>query len=224
MTKKLLIAADADLCAALRELFLSEPDFTLREGTSAQEALGAIEAESPDALLIAEDLEDANATLLRRARALGFEGPALLLTRRDTAAESEFDAVLHRPFRFAELVGLIGGAIESRARALSDRAVSAATQTLLGPDGEKRVLTEKETAILSRLARARGEVVPRDVLLRDVWGYNASVATHTLETHIHRLRRKIEGGPGRPRLLVTAQGGYRLTTAGDRVENVEADA
>jgi DNA-binding response OmpR family regulator len=86
------------------------------------------------------------------------------------------------------------------------------TQTLMGSDGVRRPLTEKETAILARLSRARGAVVARDVLLREIWGYNPAVDTHTLETHIHRLRRKIEDASGRPRLLLSAPSGYRLTT------------
>ena len=71
-------------------------------------------------------------------------------------------------------------------------------------------LTEKETAILKFLLRAGDEPVSRDVLLNDVWGYHADVTTHTLETHIYRLRQKIEADPANAQLLVTEGGGYRL--------------
>jgi len=71
-------------------------------------------------------------------------------------------------------------------------------------------LTEKEAAILRFLHRADRQVVSREVLLKDVWGYNANVTTHTLETHIYRLRQKIETDPTDARLLVTDAGGYKL--------------
>jgi DNA-binding response OmpR family regulator len=77
-------------------------------------------------------------------------------------------------------------------------------------DAKKIRLTEKETNILKYLYRAQETVVARDVLLHEVWGYNAGVTTHTLETHIYRLRQKIEPDPANVRLLVTESGGYRL--------------
>ena len=85
-----------------------------------------------------------------------------------------------------------------------------ATKNLVDPKGGKLRLTEKEAAILRFLHRAERQPVPRETLLRDVWGYNANVTTHTLETHIYRLRQKIEDDPTDARLLVTDAGGYKL--------------
>ena len=79
-----------------------------------------------------------------------------------------------------------------------------------GGSGQKVRLTEKETSILKYLYRTGDKVVGRDVLLNEVWGYNAGVTTHTLETHIYRLRQKIEPDPSNAKLLVTEPGGYRL--------------
>ena len=81
---------------------------------------------------------------------------------------------------------------------------------LVGERGSKLKLTEKETAILRYLYRAGAEVVSRDTLLSEVWGYNSAVTTHTLETHIYRLRQKIEPEPSQARLLLTEGGGYKL--------------
>ena len=82
---------------------------------------------------------------------------------------------------------------------------------MLIDENEKKIrLTEKETNILKYLYRAESGVVARDTLLHEVWGYNAGVTTHTLETHIYRLRQKIEPDPSNARILVTESGGYRL--------------
>jgi len=87
----------------------------------------------------------------------------------------------------------------------------AEAKLLVGGEGRKKVrLTEKETAILKYLYRAGPKVIGRDTLLGEVWGYNAGVTTHTLETHIYRLRQKIEREPARAEILVTEPGGYRL--------------
>ena len=84
-------------------------------------------------------------------------------------------------------------------------------------------LTEKEAAILRYLHRADQQPVPRETLLKNVWGYNANVTTHTLETHIYRLRQKIENNPAEAQLLVTEGGGYKLV-AGGRQGGARSDA
>jgi DNA-binding response OmpR family regulator len=82
--------------------------------------------------------------------------------------------------------------------------------------GNRRIrLTEKEAAVLKYLYRAEGRPVGRDVLLREVWGYNPETDSHTVETHIYRLRRKVEPHPGRISLLVNEGGGYRLCETAD---------
>jgi DNA-binding response OmpR family regulator len=85
-----------------------------------------------------------------------------------------------------------------------------ASKLIVTEKGSKLKLTEKEAAILRFLYRSNGHSVARKVLLQEVWGYNASVSTHTLETHIYRLRQKIETGAEATKMIVTDQGGYRL--------------
>jgi DNA-binding response OmpR family regulator len=85
-----------------------------------------------------------------------------------------------------------------------------ASKLLVDDGGSKTRLTEKETSILKYLYRANEKVVSRETLLHEVWGYNAGVTTHTLETHIYRLRQKIEPDAQSPKLLITETGGYRL--------------
>jgi DNA-binding response OmpR family regulator len=85
-----------------------------------------------------------------------------------------------------------------------------ASKLLIDGNGSKITLTEKETSILKYLYRAGGRLVRRNELLDEVWGYNASVTTHTVETHIYRLRQKIEKDPSQAEILITETGGYRL--------------
>jgi DNA-binding response OmpR family regulator len=84
------------------------------------------------------------------------------------------------------------------------------SKILLNPTGSKMRLTEKETAILRYLYRAGQRPVSRETLLQEVWGYNSGLTTHTLETHIYRLRQKVEKDAASPAILVTEAGGYKL--------------
>ena len=82
---------------------------------------------------------------------------------------------------------------------------------LFGPDDSKKIrLTEKETAILMRLSVANGESVSRNTLLEEVWGYKTGIDSHTLETHIYRLRKKMEELGSSSSFLKTSRDGYKL--------------
>ncbi len=126
---------------------------------------------------------------------------------------------LSKPVRLAELVvrmNALLAAFEASPQAgirLGGHVFHPTSRLMLTPGGARIRLTEKEAAILLYLHRAAGRAVSRGELLGEVWGYSAAVATHTLETHIYRLRRKIEQAPELARLLVTEEGGYRLEPA-----------
>jgi DNA-binding response OmpR family regulator len=152
---------------------------------------------------------DGVAALLRNG---GLSCPILLLTDGETAATQES---LAKPFRFSALLARLHGLNTHQALG-DDRAVKIGPYTfhpsakLLQADGRKVRLTEKETNILKFLHASAG-TVPRETLLHEVWGYGPAVATHTLETHIYRLRKKIEQDPGKAQILLTEGGGYRLS-------------
>jgi DNA-binding response OmpR family regulator len=158
--------------------------------------------------------------LCRSLRDRGVTCPIIILT----AADSDADTIsglkagandyITKPFRFAVLMARVDahlrshGASEEAIYRIGPYTFRPSAKILL--EGSKRVrLTEKETNILKFLQRA-GHTVSREVLLHEVWGYNPAVSTHTLETHIYRLRQKIERDPTHAQLLVTESGGYRL--------------
>ena len=121
-----------------------------------------------------------------------------------------------KPFRFAVLLAHIRAqlrqheASEDAIFAIGPYTFRPGSKLLLNPKGSKVRLTEKESSILRYLYRAGQRVVPRETPLREVWGYNSGVTTHTLETHIYRLRQKIEQNAAAPTTLVTEAGGYKL--------------
>jgi DNA-binding response OmpR family regulator len=158
--------------------------------------------------------------LMRRG---GVKSPIIMLTGADTDADTilGLDAgandYITKPFRLGVLLARLRAHIRQHER--SDDAVfnigpysfQPGAKLLLETETNKKVrLTDKEAAILKYLYRTGGKVIGRDVLLDEVWGYNAGVTTHTLETHVYRLRQKIEEDPSNARILLTEPGGYRL--------------
>ena len=158
--------------------------------------------------------------LMRRG---GVRSPILMLTGADTEADtilgldSGANDYITKPFKLGVLLARIRSQLRQHER--SEDAVFAIGPYTFRPSmkllthnekNQKVRLTEKETSILKYLFRASDRVVSRDILLNEVWGYNAGVTTHTLETHVYRLRQKIEANPSNAELLVTEQGGYRL--------------
>jgi DNA-binding response OmpR family regulator len=160
--------------------------------------------------------------LCRLLRKQGVKCPILMLTGHDSDADTilGLDAgandYVTKPFRFPVLLARIRAQLRQHEQSedavfqLGPYTFKPAMKILETEDHKKVRLTEKETNILKFLYRAQSGVVARDVLLHEVWGYNAGVTTHTLETHIYRLRQKIEPDPSNARLLVTESGGYRL--------------
>ena len=187
------------------------------------------EATSPEAGLVqlTEAAGRIDATLLdaaaapgpahwgKKLREAGGGRPVLLLGGDAELPEGITERVA-KPVRVPELLARLHAllavfeASPEAAIALPGYAFHAAAKLLQGADGVRIRLTEKEAAILLYLHRAGGRAVPRAELLGEVWGYSSAVTTHTLETHVYRLRRKIEPDPQVARLLLTDEGGYRL--------------
>ena len=160
--------------------------------------------------------------LCRLMRRAGVKSPIIMLTGADSAADtilgldSGANDYVSKPFKLGVLLARLRAQL--RQHELSEEAVFSIgpysfqpAQKVLLDEKEKKIrLTEKETAILKYLYRSGEKAVSRETLLNEVWGYNAGVTTHTLETHIYRLRQKIEQDPGKAEILITEKGGYRL--------------
>ncbi|MCH1469089.1 MAG: response regulator transcription factor [Planktomarina sp.] len=224
LKKVLLIDDDEDLREALSEQLLMTEDFDVHEGASGAEALEKVKQHSYDLLVLDVGLPDTDGrALCRLIRKQGVKCPILMLTGHDTDSDTilGLDAgandYITKPFKFPVLLARMRAQL--RQHELSEDAIfvlgpytfKPSLKLLVTSDDKKIRLTEKETNILKFLYRSTEDVVPRDILLHEVWGYNAGVTTHTLETHIYRLRQKIEPDPGTARLLVTENGGYRLS-------------
>ena len=224
-TKKiLLIDDDVDLREALSELLIMTDDFDVFEGGDGAEALEKIKQQAYDMVVLDVGLPDIDGReLCRLIRKQGVKCPILMLTGHDTDSDTILglnagaNDYITKPFKFPVLLARIRAQLRQHEQSedaiftLGPYTFKPAVKMLLTGDDKKIRLTEKETNILKFLYRATEGVVPRDTLLHEVWGYNAGVTTHTLETHIYRLRQKIEPDPSHASLLVTESGGYRLT-------------
>jgi DNA-binding response OmpR family regulator len=222
--RKILVCDDDnELRSALVEQLQLYDEFQTREVDSGTAAVQMAKGDHFDLLIMDVGLPDLDGReAVKILRKGGFRSPIIMLTGHDGEAdtilglEAGANDYVTKPFRFAVLLARIRAHL--RQHEASDDAIFTigpysfrpGAKLLLTEKGSKIRLTEKETAILRFLYRAGQRVIGRDVLLQEVWGYNANVTTHTLETHIYRLRQKIEVDPGRARILVTESGGYRL--------------
>ena len=219
----LLIDDDDDLRAALAEQFVMTEEFSVVEAGTGTDALTHVKNGLFDLLIIDVGLPDTDGReLCRLMRKQGLKTPVIMLTGHATDADTilGLDAgandYVTKPFKFPVLLARIRSQLRQHEQSedavftLGPYSFRPALKLLVCDDDTKIRLTEKETNILKFLYRAPIPVVPRDMLLQEVWGYNAAVTTHTLETHIYRLRQKIEPDPANVQLLLTETGGYRL--------------
>jgi DNA-binding response OmpR family regulator len=219
----LLVDDDEDLREALSEQLILTEDFDVFEAGNGAEAMTHTRDALYDLVILDVGLPDTDGReLCRLMRKQGVKAPIMMLTGHDGDADTilGLDAgandYVTKPFKFPVLLARIRAQLRQHEQSedavfqLGPYTFRPSMKMLIDENDRKVRLTEKETNILKYLYRSTEGVVPRDVLLHEVWGYNAGVTTHTLETHIYRLRQKIEPDPSNARLLVTESGGYRL--------------
>ena len=226
----LIVDDDRALRDTLVEQLTLDGEFSATQAASVAEAEAALASQNArfDAILLDVSLPDGDGRdLCVKLRKQGVKVPIIMLT----ASDDEMDVVrgldsgandyIAKPFRLAELLARVRAQLrifensEDATFNIGPFVFRPSAKQLSEPATNRRIrLTEKEAAILKYLYRAGRRPVARQVLLNEVWGYNAAVTTHTLETHIYRLRQKIEANPSNARLLLTESGGYRLDPEG----------
>jgi DNA-binding response OmpR family regulator len=222
--KKILLVDDDE---ALR-LSLGEQlrlyEFTTVETGTGVDALNLAKREYFDAILLDVGLPDMNGCeVCRLMRSSGVKSPILILT----AAQTDADTILGldsgandyvvKPFRLPVLLARLRAQLRKHEQSgdavftIGPYTFRPSAKLLIHGETKKKIrLTEKETSILKYLYRSGSNVVDRETLLAEVWGYSAGVTTHTVETHIYRLRQKIESDPSGPKILMTKSGAYHL--------------
>lgn len=219
----LLVDDDNDLRDALTEQLALYDEFTIITESSATKGVNTARSEQIDLLVMDVGLPDMDGReAVKILRKGGFKAPIIMLTGHDTDSdtilglEAGANDYVTKPFRFAVLLARMRAQLRTHEQSedaifnIGHYTFRPSQKLLTEEDGNKVRLTEKETAIMKYLYRAEQKVISRDELLEQVWGYNSGVTTHTLETHIYRLRQKVEKDPSNARLLVTEGGGYKL--------------
>lgn len=223
--KKILLVDDDDpLRQSLGEQLRLHEEFETIEVDNGAAAIDITKNDHFDAILLDVGLPDMDGReVCRLLRRNGVKSPVIMLT----AAESDADTILGldagandyvtKPFRLGVLLARLRAQLRQHEQSedavftIGPYTFRPSAKVLIHGETQRKVrLTEKETSILKYLYRNGSKVVGRDVLLNEVWGYNAGVTTHTLETHVYRLRQKIEADPSNAEILVTEPGGYRL--------------
>ncbi len=225
VTRRRILIVDDDemLRESLAEQLALHPEFEVVEAGTAGIGIEQANAEPTDLVVMDVGLPDFDGReAVKQLRREGFRAPIIMLTAQDSeddtvvGLEAGANDYVAKPVRFAVLLARIRAQLrqfeqtEDATFQLGHYTFRPSAKLLIDQGGQKIRLTEKETAILKYLYRAGEKAVTRDVLLHEVWGYNSGVTTHTLETHIYRLRQKIERRPAQAELLITEAGGYRL--------------
>jgi DNA-binding response OmpR family regulator len=226
----LIVDDDQTLREELSSQLQVDGEFVAMEAGTVADAVSTLAAAEQrfDALILDVGLPDGDGRdLCAELRRQGLRMPIIMLTGSDDEADvvrgldSGANDYIAKPFRLGELLARLRAQLrifensEDAVFVIGPYTFRPSAKLLQEPLRNRRIrLTEKEAAILKFLYRAGTKPVARQILLNEVWGYNAAVTTHTLETHIYRLRQKIEPDPTNARLLVTEGGGYRLDPGG----------
>lgn len=220
--KILVVDDDQPLRDMLSEQLRLHEEFDSVVAATGIEGLNLAKSDYFDIVILDVGLPDMDGReVCRLMRRAGVKAPIIMLVDAEADAildpDSGANDYITKPFRLGVLLARLRAQIRQHEQTdgatfpIGPYSFKPGAKLLVDGSTNKMVrLTDKETAILKFLYRAGNRVSSRNVLLNEVWGYNARVTTHTLETHVYRLRQKIERNPQQAQILMTEPGGYRL--------------
>ena len=222
-SRLLIVDDDAYLRTSLRQQFVAEGFDNIFDVGSATGLNTALKEANPDLILLDIQMPDGNGVeICKRLRREGFAKPIVMLTAKNAESdiieglEAGANDYVTKPLRMGELLARIHTqlrqfkASDDARFELADLNFVPANKMLHKMEcGRMQALTEKEATILKFLYRAFPKSVTKDELLAEVWGLQNGLTTHTLETHIYRLRQKI-GQLTKMPIVITTENGYRL--------------
>ncbi|WP_144751685.1 response regulator transcription factor [Bartonella saheliensis] len=219
----LIVEEDNDLRPILVEQLQMHKEFEVFQAKTAESGITITQERNVDLAIFGLELSDLNGrTAVKKLRLQGFRAPIIMITNCDTDCDSLLDLetgandYVKKPFRFAVLLARIRAQLRQYQQSddttfcIGPYIFKPGQKLLIDQHNNEIRLTEKEAAILKYLYSTNDQIVSRETLLEKVWGYNENIVTHTLETHIYRLRQKIEKDPSNAQILITDQNGYRL--------------
>ena len=221
--KILLINNDKDLAEALAFQLTLDKKYEIVETSGETSAFSQISNNFCYLVIVNSQSSALNGyNLIKSLRLAGFKKPIIMLINQNNNLDiaddqnRKADEYINKPFRYPVLLKSIETQLHKFKK--SENTKYSIGNYIFKPNSKilesnKKIsirLTEKENNILKFLYKHIGNIVSRETLLHEVWGYNSKVTTHTLETHIYRLRQKIEDDPSEACLLITETGGYKL--------------
>ncbi|XP_032746566.1 sensory transduction protein regX3-like [Rattus rattus] len=219
----LIVEDDNDLRPILVEQLQMHKEFEVLQAKTAEAGIAITQEKNIDLAILDIELSDLDGRkAVKKLRSQEFRAPIIMITNHDTDCDTLLDLesgandYVVKPFRFAVLLARIRAQLRQYEQNddaifyISSYSFKPGQKLLIDQHNNKTRLTEKEAAILKYLYHTNNQIVSRETLLEQIWGYNENIVTHTLETHIYRLRQKIEKDPSNAQILITDQNGYRL--------------
>lgn len=211
--------------SALAKQFLHTTKFSRFEFDDINVAINHVKSNRTSAILIDADCLKINHTKVsKRILGQGILTPLVFLIKSSShpaniiihASDKVAYSLVTKPFRFVQLAAHVKSVVarfeqtDAATVQLAHFIFRPAQKTLTDSNHSTITLTDKESDILEFLLDATDHTASRPLMLESVWGYSPEADTHTIDTHVYKLRQKIEPDPNNPTLLVSVNGGFRL--------------